>query len=758
MAGLGLLNWQSDAELEERENEELDRQREQERQRQEQVETSLAAHIRRSWEDAKQARRDVDQRLLDCLRRYKGEYSDEKLREIERTGGSALYIKLTTTKCRAAESWIRDILMPVNEKPWGLEPTPIADIPEPIRMGLIQQVQQQLMAMQQQGEPVDDSTVQQMLKQAEDNIKAQVQDLAEEAADHMELEIEDQLAEGGWREALERFIADFATYPTAILKGPVLRRRKVLGWQEGWIPVQMDEIRPEFEAVSPFDFYPSPDATDIDDASYLIERLRFTRGQINTLAGVDGYNEEAIAEVLRDYGQGGLRDWIWNDTERHRLEGKSHDLLSSSDTIDGLHYWGGAQGLTLLQWGMTPEQIPDPLAEYQVEAILIGRHCIRCVIHNDPMNRRPYHKASFQNVSGSFWGMGIPELMADIQDLCNATGRSLVNNLAISSGPQVDVSMDRLDPTEDAEDIYPWKVWRTRSDKFGGSSTKKAIEFFQPQSNSAELMQVFNQFEQKADDATNVPRYIYGNEKIGGAGNTASGLSMLMESANKGIKAAVGHIDTGMIRRVIEAMWLHNMQYSEKQSIKGDCKVVAKGSSAMLQREQAQVRQQELFGMIADEGIIRRALGVRGQVKLLRAVTENVGINNLVPRDVEDQIEAEMQEDDPQQQLELAEMEAKLEKLRAETQRLEAQGMEAMQRAEHEPVKSEKTAAEVQKLLAEITNLLNRGVINDRPQRAGAHRRALPGHRSPGQVQRPGMAGAQPMAGQPTGRSLGLAG
>lgn len=697
--GLGLMNWKSDADLVREENEKAMQQ--EQLQRKLTVESSLAGHIRKCWEDAKQAKRDVEERLLDCLRRYKGEYDDQKLSDIRRTGGSEVYIKLTTTKCRAAESWVRDVLMPTDERPWGLEPTPIAEVPEPIRQALMQNVQAEVQQMQDAGEQVDQAMVRQMLEDAIKDAKKRAQKMAEEAAGHMELRIEDQLAEGDWDESLEAFISDFSIYPSAFIKGPVLRRRKTLAWQQGWKPVQIDEIRPEFDRVSPFDMYPSADSVGIDEGSYLIERARYTRATLNSLIGVEGYDEDALREVLTEYGQGGLRDWIWGDQERARLEGRQHEWLLGSDTIDGLLYWGGVQGLTLLQWGMSPDQIKDPLMEYQVEAILIGRHCIRCILHNDPMHRRPYHKASYQRVAGSFWGVAIPELMDDIQDICNATARSLVNNLAISSGPQVDVSMDRLAPGEDPEDIYPWKVWQTNSDRMG-TGNNPAVRFFQPSSNASELLAVFNQFETKADDATNVPRYIYGNENVGGAGTTASGLSMLMESANKGIKAAIGHVDTGVIRRVIEALWMHNMMYSNDNSIKGDAKVCPKGSNAMLQRERASMQQRELFEKIADPAIVGKALGVRGQVELLRAVTKGVGIPNLIPDGIEDQIEEGMNQEDPQQQLMLAELEAKIAKLQAEAQRTQAQAEKETAEAGHEPVKAEKTLAEIQEILNQI--------------------------------------------------------
>ena len=701
MTGLGLMRWTSDAKLVRSENEAA--MQEENLRRKMNIESGLSAHIRKAWEQNKQHKRDVEHRLLDCLRRFKGEYSSEKLSQIRRTGGSEVYIKLTTTKCRAAESWVRDVLKPVDERPWGLGPTPISEVPEPIRVAILDGVRGQVQQLQANGEQLDQTNINKMMEEAVEEAKTRAQEMAEKAADKMELKIEDQLSEGGWDDALDGFISDFAIYPAAFMKGPILRRRKTLAWQEGWKPVQIDEVRLEEERVSPFDIYPSADSTTIDDGSNLIEHSRFTRAGLNALRGVKGYSEEAIVKVLEEHGQGGLREWLWGDQERANLEGRRDEWMHGTETIDGLHYWGGAQGLTLLQWGMSPDQVPDPMAEYQVEAILIGKHCIRCILHNDPLHRRPYHKASFQNIAGSFWGMAIPELMNDIQDICNATARSLVNNMAISSGPQMDVSMDRLAPGEDPEDVYPWKVWRTHSDRVG-TGNNPAVRFFQPNSNANELMAVFEKFEIKADDATNIPRYIYGNEKIGGAGSTASGLSMLMESANKGIKAAIGHIDSGVIRRVVEAHWLHNMQFSNDNSIKGDVKVIAKGSNAMLQRERTAMQQRELFDKIADPAIVGQALGVRGQIELLRQVTKGVGIPDLVPKGIEDEIEQNQGQMTPEQELQLAKLEKEVANLQAKTQGEQAKTEKTIAEAGHESVKAEKTLAEIQELLSEIRN------------------------------------------------------
>lgn len=700
MASLGLMQYKSAGDMRADDENEAQRIADEDARKRDALESSLGSHIRRCWEEAKMAKQETEYRLLDCLRRRKGEYDPSKMAAIKAEGGSAIYMMLTTTKCRAASAWVRDILMPASERPWGLDPTPLADLPPEFVQPVFQQfMQQAMMQAQQSGQQPDP---QQLMDAAESHIRQAVQEKAREAAKRHEELIDDQFAEGEWDEAFEGFIDDFVTFPAAFIRGHNLRRVSSLGWMEGWQAVKTQEIKPQWYRVSPFDMYPSADATTIDDGAYIIERARFTRGHLNKLIGVPSYSTESIREVLSEYGQSGLRDWLWSEGERAELEGRGHEWLTRGQTIDALIYCGGAQGTSLLQWGVDPDEVEDPLAEYEVEATLIGQHVIRVKFNRDPLERRPYHKASFQPLPGSFWGTGIPELMADIQDVCNATARSLVNNLAISSGPQVEVYEDRLDPSEDPTDMYPWKVWRTKDSNVTGNNP--AVRFYQPSSNAAELMGVYDKFEMRADDATNIPRYAYGNERVGGAGNTASGLSMLMESANKGIKDAIRHIDRGVIRRVVEALWLHNMQYSDDNSIKGDVNVIPRGSSAMLIREQTHQMRSQFLQMTAnpiDMGII----GQEGRRKLLESIADKLDLPGSIP--TEDEMEQNtaaqneagqmmQQLDQAIKQAEMKEKTAKAEKTMAEVDetRADTQKTQAL------------TPLEAKKLLAEILKMM----------------------------------------------------
>ena len=162
---------------------------------------------------------------------------------------------------------------------------------------------------------------------------------------------------------------------------------------------------------------------------------------------------------------------------------------------------------------------------------------------------------SFEKQPGSPIGNGIPDLISDLQEVCNATLRSVVNNMSIASGPQVVVNDDRLSGQENGEEMYPWKRWHTTNPAVAGS-TEPAISFFQPQSNANELMQVFNAFYGLADDVSAIPKYLSGNSPGGGAGRTASGLAMLMGNARKILQTVCANIDEDVINPSLRMLWI----------------------------------------------------------------------------------------------------------------------------------------------------------------------------------------------------------
>jgi hypothetical protein len=115
----------------------------------------------------------------------------------------------------------------------------------------------------------------QRIVELEDEVREKLAESAKKSARGMELHIRDQLQEGGWTKAFNDFMNDFVTYPAAFVKGPVIRRKKQLKWGKDFKPQVSTEARRHFYRLSPYDAFPSREASSVQDG-YFCERVRFS--------------------------------------------------------------------------------------------------------------------------------------------------------------------------------------------------------------------------------------------------------------------------------------------------------------------------------------------------------------------------------------------------------------------------------------------------------------------------------------------------
>lgn len=617
---------------------------------------SLAAHVRTRWEDAKDARIDVEERMTDSLRRRRGEYDESKLSEIRAFGGSELFLGVSSVKCRAACSWLRDTLMGTGlDRPWQLEHTPLPELPPDVTQALqqtfMQQVYQQTLMT---GVAPSPAQLQEQAQQLKESVLRGLREEAKLRVERMTAKIEDQLIEGGWQRALSQFIDDLVTFPTAIIKGPVARNRKQLKWS-GQELVPTDTVGVEWERVDPFMVYPAPWAADVNDG-FLIERHRLTREALQAMIGVDGYDEAAIKTVLMDFEAGGLNEWLWIDTARALAEGKDGDAHDTDDLIDALQLWDSVQGSVLIDWGIPENEIEDPFKSYPCEVWLVGETVIRAVLNYDPLGRKPYYATSYEKVPGSFWGNSVVDLVRDPQDMVNASARALANNMGIASGPQVVYNISRLPHNADLTSMYPWKIWQVTDSDFANTG-QQPVDFFQPGSNAQELLTVLEKFSDLADEYSGIPRYMTG-EHVAGAGRTSSGLSMLINNAAKSLKHVVSNVDADVITPMLERLYQHNLRYNADPDMLGDVRVVAKGAMSLVSREAAAVRRNEFLQLVLGSPVAQEIIGIPGAAELLRENAKLLDVNpdRLVPtrEELEQRVAQQMQMQMAQMQAQMA--------------------------------------------------------------------------------------------------------
>jgi hypothetical protein len=599
--------------------------------------SDLANYVRKNWSQAYQHASTVQTRLLANLRNFNSIYEPAKLAEIRKMVGSEVFIPLTATKVNAAVAWLMDIYFnPAGDKPWDLDSTPIPELPlsteEEIRGEVLNEVMQVVVqyARMTQQDPLQ--LMNKYKPQILDRVFFKLREVSQDAIEDLKRAIDDQLTEGGFYPELKRCIMDVVIYEFSCLKGPIYRKEKyfkrILNPMTGTYSNSIEEkTKPVYERRSPFNIFIEPGSEHVNNG-YVFDLLSYKLKDLYDMIGLEGFKEEEIREVIQRYKDGRLTEWTNSLTDIKNE--KSRSTLSTyepKDTVDILEFWGSINGQYLLDWGMTEFDIEDPDKYYDVCVWLVGEVVIKAMLNPDPMGRKPFHITSYiKNNDAVVGGKGLSTLLEAFQLICNAIARAIVNNAAISSGPLVEYNEDRMAPGYDPV-LYPWKTFPSTG---GAMSDSPAVRFYQAQPVSEQLLRVYDYFSKLADQYS-IPSYAHGDTKVGGGGDTASGLSMLMNSADRVIKNVVKNFDE-LIASGIELLYLYNMSFNEEAfDYIGDVRIVARGSAALLQKEQQQVRRTEFLQM-TNNPVDLQILGQEVRRELLLEVANSLNLESVTKK------------------------------------------------------------------------------------------------------------------------------
>lgn len=666
----------------------------------------LTQHIEHQWQINKDDRVRIEQEFMRLQEAVNGEYDPQTMSAIKSHGGSEIFIPLTSMQCNAGASWLLSVLTPPGDKAWSFKATPIPELPESVKAEIKNKVKgtlkegaprdEQGLPMKPDGQPIMPKDVNKIAEDEGKDLHKKYKKESVIRAERMENLVHDQLLDSGWYTTLEDFITDLVTFPTAFIKTTYTHKKKmstvVVGGQ--FTMEATDELVAVDERVSPFDIYPSPDQKTVHDGS-MIERLKLSRSEIYKCLDKPGYDNENILKVLEEVDGAGFASWQSNvDSTRRYSENHSTDFSGQDGSIYGLRFLGPVSVDKMMDWGYSIEAlmaqgyITEGLDEYglptardryreiDIDAILVGTHVIKAVPNLDPEGKRPFYSASYRKVPGSFWGKSAAMLAQPNQRLVNATARALSNNMGIASGPQIVVYTDRLPNGESLQEIRPLKIWQMTSDTTGGNS--KPIEFFQPQSNASELMQVYQYYMDSVGDVTGIPKQSYSSDptRMQQGAQTASGMAMLLETASKQIKKAVMNIDTGVIEPRIKYQYRTNMLNPEVDSrFKGDMQIQATGAKSIVAKAVQNQRNMELLQATANP-MDQEVLGQEGRAALLRNVMSNYDMADIAPTEEEmEQRKQEQQSQPPKPSPE--ETKLQIEQMRSET-RLKDQELESV--------------------------------------------------------------------------------
>jgi hypothetical protein len=546
--------------------------------------------------------RDQDeQRWLKAYRNYRGLYgSDIQFTEAEK---SRVFIKVTKTKTLAAYGQIVDVLFANNKFPLSIEPTELPegvakdvsfDPKEPEGMG------SNLMESPYgfRGDGMDlpkgatEKSLQERLGPLQEKL-SEVDNLKEEvgktptaitfspamiAAKSMEKKIMDQLEESGANKHLRSTAFEMSLFGTGVMKGPFATDKEYPNWGEDGEYDPVFKTIPQVSHVSVWNFYPDPDATNMDDAQYVIERHKMSRSQLRALKKRPHFREQVIEEAIAA-GENYVKKSWEDDLSDYVSE---HDI----ERYEVLEYWGNCDVDMLIEQDIEIPKEFEALDEIQINAWVCNGKLLRMVINPFKPARIPYVAAPYELNPYSFFGVGIAENMDDTQTLMNGFMRMAVDNAVLSGNLLIEVDETNLVPGQDLS-VYPGKVFRRQ-----GGAPGQAIFGTKFPNVAGENLQLFDKARQLADESTGLPSFAHGQTGISGVGRTASGISMLMNAASGSIKTVIKNVDDYLLKPLGEGLFKFNMQFDYDPQIKGDLEVKARGTESLMANE---VRSQRLM-------------------------------------------------------------------------------------------------------------------------------------------------------------------
>ena len=494
---------------------------------------------------------------------------------------STVYIGLTRQKTNAAEARLADILLPTDDRNWGIQPTPKPDV-----MGASRD--NRMAADRDTGQPMLNPETQEPLSM-KDIARAAMQ-VAREKAKAMQTEMDDQLVECDYNSEVRKMLHNAARLGTGVIKGPVVTSRTRKAWQpykdmQGNQIHQIEivqEMSPASFSVDPRNCWPDPGCGDnVHAGKGLYERERITVRQVRDLAKQPGFMKDQLRKVLEEGPKKSATFQELKDEDQRDL---------ARDTYEMWTYWGEVDYEDLEAAGVNVGD-KDELRTMSACVVMINSTIVKAYVNPLDGGDIPYDFFVWEKVSDSVWGYGIPYLMRAQQRVLNAAWRQMMDNAGVSSGPQIIVKAGSIQPADKQWQLSARKIWWATDDVDDVRKAFTAVEF---NSYQGELANIIKMAMELADQETGVPMITQGEK--GAAPDTVGGMQLLMNSANVVLRRIVKQFDDMVTKPHIRRYYDYNMLYNENEEIKGDFTINARGSSALLVRD---IQNQAFLNLLA---------------------------------------------------------------------------------------------------------------------------------------------------------------
>jgi hypothetical protein len=426
------------------------------------------------------AKSNVEQRWVDAARAFHGKYPTTLLKELNDAQQSTAYVKATRAKTVALEARLFDLMFPTDDRNWSANPTPVPKLAGEQKEAETRATN--AAAQANQAEAAGDPSAPQIVAAGQDEAAraataANEIERATQAAKLMQEEMDDQLVESNYAAECRIAIHDLCLFGTAVLKGPMVNEKT----RGKWMPAndanedheyelrQTDDPRPMVRRVDPWSFFPDMSGRNIEECEFTFERYLWTRSDLRKMVRTQGFNPDAVRELLRD-----------DRSNRPVTSPSINNLVSlrsitedSSGTITGRlvgwEYHGPLECEEVVEIlkGMGQDDLAakydaedDPLQEHRV----VVHFCEGVILKIAPewpldSGETLYSLANLEEAEGQLFGYGVPTIMDDSQTALNSAWRMALDNAALSVGPQTLIDKTQIMPARRRLGSCAKKIW-----------------------------------------------------------------------------------------------------------------------------------------------------------------------------------------------------------------------------------------------------------------------------------------------------------
>jgi hypothetical protein len=397
---------------------------------------------------------------------------------------------------------------------------------------------------------------------------------ASHAAMEMEKVIEMQLTRTRYGAKARQAMWDRVVLGTGILKGPVNSGKlqvKYRPLQDGtYIPELTTEYTPEIERVDPWFFYPDDSTNDPCNIQDAIEVHPMSRLEVSKLKKNSGFITEAIDELLKTAPKEYTNDSF---SDFSKLTDSNVNVFKNKYVV--LEYHGPITLDQLKTLDIEPAY-DTPSEEYYGEVWTCQGQVIRIELSNiEGVYETPYAIARWKRDPASVFGFGLPLILRDHQRVTTQTWHMILDNSSISSGPQVIMQKNAIQPMDGNWELDPRKVWLQTD---FGTPIQEAFHFFVPPNVSDQLLGVLNVTAQFAEEESGVNMMSAG---LGSPQVTDSATGQAIMNTNSSMLSdwQAEEWDDSITEKVIRRFYAWNMQYNRDPKIKGNFEIDVKSST-----------------------------------------------------------------------------------------------------------------------------------------------------------------------------------